>query len=203
MTVRPRAIPTARAASLALAALLAPSSGLVGTAAATPACPDSSRPFDFVVGGWVGQQFVREADGSTRFVGTTVWTAAPILAGCGFAERVIVHGAEGEHVFTARLLRTYDAEEGRWELTEVDDRGVHLHFQGIRTVDGAWAFEIPRVGDGRPYVLRLTWRTVGDDHVRETFERSYDEGSTFELVSTIDFHRSPGLDDLSRGSPVD
>ena len=175
-----------RSLLLALLAALVP-------AVAEAACPDTTGAFDFVPGGWVGQQFVIEEDGSRTFVGTTVWTARAVLDGCAFDERVYVHDETGEHVFTAHLLRSYDSAEERWELTEVDDRGLHLHFQG-RRVDGSWGFEIPRVREGREYVLRLTWEQIGPNHVRERFERSYDDGRTFERVSVIEFYRTPELE---------
>lgn len=174
-----------------LTALLTLSLAVAPALSAPADCPD--RSFDYVAGGWVGQQYVVEEEGSRTFVGTTVWTARPILGGCAFEERVFVHGTEGEHIFTARLLRSWNADEERWDLTEVDDRGVHVRFVGRGTPSGAWGFEVPRVRDEREYVLRLVWERVAEGHVRETFERSFDGGETFVLASTIDFHRSPGL----------
>lgn len=186
---RLRAVPLVMLFVVASTELLLPTTGRTQPSP----CPDPAGSFDFVVGGWVGQQHVLDEVGDSTFVGTTVWTASPVLGGCAFDERVYVHGADGRHVFSARLLRSYDAVDERWELTEADDRGFHVHFLGEPTADGGWAFVIPRTRDGRDYLLRLTWLRVDRNHVRETFERSYDQGETWTLASVIDFYRSAEL----------
>lgn len=146
-----------------------------------------SDDLDYMLGHWYGVQYVYE-NGDTVHVATTELEVKKILDGCVNKEIMDVHMNNGEHVFNGIVLRSYYEEKGEWRFTEVDDLGRHFFFTSKKE-DGIWNFYADRKRDGREYILRLSYPKVNENHFRQIFARSYDNGDTWEQWTHIDFHR--------------
>lgn len=151
------------------------------------------RTFDYMRGDWYGVQYAYE-EGDTTFVGTTELSVRNVLDGCANRELMDVHMTNGEHLFNGVGFRSYDSSSRRWLFTEVDDRESHSQFRG-RLEDGVWYFLMDRTRNGRDYILRLSYPSVDENHFKQIFERSFDDGRTWRQSSHIEFIRDkPDLD---------
>ena len=146
-----------------------------------------SKELDHMLGHWYGVQYVFE-DGDSVSVGTTELTVTKVLDGCANKEIMDVHGADGKHIFNGMVLRSYDEKKEEWRFTEVDDRGRHFFFTSKKE-KGIWNFYADRERNGRKYILQLSYPKVNDNHFKQIFARSYDNGETWEQGSHIDFYR--------------
>lgn len=140
-----------------------------------------------MLGDWFGVQYVYQ-EGDTTLVATTELEVETTLDGCAHKELMDVHASDGAHVFNAIGLRSFDISQGRWRFTEVDDRGLHLTLEG-RDDEGIWRFYANRERNGQEYILRLSYPSVSSDRFQQIFERSYDNGATWERWTHIDFIR--------------
>ena len=93
--------------------------------------------------------------------------------------------------FHGMSASTYDAISDTWQQTWVDSDGRHMSFAG------AWdgeRMELQRraVVDGDEVIQRMTWRDITSNSMVWDWERSRDEGATWELVWRIDYRRAAG-----------
>jgi len=148
-------------------------------ATAAPAPPPASRPtctspehhqFDF----WLGEWEVRAADG--RLLGTS--RIEGVLDGCALVEHW-----SGAGPGRGTSLNFYDRASGQWSQTWIDNAGQPLHLAGgLR--DGAMVLEgtAPTGPGGQSGRQRVTWRPLPEGAVRQTWERSIDDGATWTVV---------------------
>lgn len=142
-------------------------------AAAVPTLPPACtapqyRQFDF----WLGSWNVTTPDGKPA--GTNVITRE--VGGCVLHEHWVgVRGMRGES------FNTYDAARKLWHQTWVDDRGLLLTLEG-RLENGSMVLVGRRPatnGAGGEQLNRITWTPGTDGSVRQLWEQSSDDGTTW------------------------
>ena len=162
---KPQAWCSRIAAWTALASLaLVPAAGRAAPAA--PCSAPECRQFDF----WIGDWDVQKADGTPA--GTN--RIEKILGGCALEENW--KGARGS---AGRSLNLWDATDGRWHQTWVDDQGTRLVLEG--GLEGArmvMTGESPTSNGGRA-LNRITWTPVDRDRIEQRWEVSADGGRTW------------------------
>ncbi len=144
--------------------------------------------FSHMEGKWFGVQYIY-SEGDTTYVGSTQLTIKKALGDCALQEDIVVHGTNAELIFKAIGIRSYDKTSQSWKFTEVDNTSRHLTFNG-REENNEWGFYLERERDGTKYLLRLRYPSINRDHFQQIFERSYDNGKSWQQSSHIDFKRS-------------
>ncbi len=107
-------------------------------------------------------------------------------------DRVIEESFEGrdsESVLLGRSLSVRDEADGRWRQTWVDSNGAYLDFVGI-DVDGRIAFQRETTVGSERVLQRMVWLDVTGDALRWQWQRSKDDGATWEVVWAIDYRRA-------------
>lgn len=161
--------------ALALVALVAcaaqASIAAQGNAPAAPSCAGvEHRQFDF----WVGHWTVKGPAG--KVAGTN--EIAPILGGCALKESWT--GAGG---MSGTSLNAYDASDGHWHQTWVDDKGMVLKISGgLHEGRMVMSGETAQNGSTTRILHRITWEKVDDDHLRQVWETSTDKGATWSVA---------------------
>jgi hypothetical protein len=149
-------------AACTLVALVAGDAG-----AATPPCAAAAfREFDF----WAGEWDVRDAGGKTAGVNRITREEN----GCVLVERW--QSASGG---TGQSYNYYDPAARRWKQLWVG-LNILLHMEGGIS-EGRMRLEGPLqyLGQDRVTILRGTWTPLPDGRVRQHFEESEDDGSTW------------------------
>jgi hypothetical protein len=106
-------------------------------------------------------------------------------------DRVIEESFEGhDHSgpLFGRSLSVLDAHDGRWRQAWVDSSGAYLDFEGI-DLDGGIAFQ--RAGP-EGSLQRMRWVDRRTDELTWHWERSRDDGVSWELLWAISYRRVPG-----------
>lgn len=140
----------------------------VEAGAAVPPCAEGPfREFDF----WVGEWEVRNAE--DKVAGTN--TISNEENGCVIVERW--RSAAGD---TGQSINFYDPSAKKWKQVWVG-LGLILHMEGGFS-DGRMRLEGPLqyIGQDRVTTLRGTWTALPDGRVRQHFEESADDGSTWK-----------------------
>jgi hypothetical protein len=157
---------------------------LVGVAVAAQPAPSAPtcdvpevRQFDF----WLGTWSLQWADGE----GTN--RVRRILGGCVIEE--VFEGRMPNGWYRGRSVTVYDARAGVWRQTWVDDRGSYLDFEGS-VQDGQMVLSRSAMKDGAPVLQRMVWRDVEADRLTWTWERSTDDGASWETLWTIRYQRA-------------
>ena len=175
--VRWRATGSVRATAVAVLAVagatVAPDASAQAAATSSPpACAAAEhRQFDF----WIGTWDVFGPAG--RQVGTN--RIERIADGCALLEQWTGNGN-----VTGKSLNIYDATDGRWHQTWVDNGGTLLMLVGglvdrsmVMTMSG------PAQAAGKPAPLqRITWTPAPDGSVRQLWESSSDDGGSWAVV---------------------
>jgi hypothetical protein len=85
-------------------------------------------------------------------------------------------------------LSVRDSADGQWRQTWVDSTGAFLDFVAVE-VDGRLSFQ-RQVTTGAGTVLqRMVWLDVTTDAFRWQWQRSADDGATWDVVWEIDYRR--------------
>lgn len=140
----------------------------VAQGAAPPGCrTPAHRQFDF----WLGEWEVRTP--SDQPAGTSRITS--ILGGCVIHEEW--HGKGGSD---GESFNIYNSASGTWHQTWVDNGGLLAQFDGALTPQGAMVLEGPgRTPTGAPARSRMTFTPLPDGAVRQLWEFSTDNGTTW------------------------
>jgi hypothetical protein len=85
-------------------------------------------------------------------------------------------------------LSVFDEEHG-WRQTWVDSTGNYWAFHEGRDGDDL-TFEVREVDDGRDVVKRMVFTDVADDSFSWRWERSFEDGGSWEPLWTIAYRRS-------------
>ena len=93
--------------------------------------------------------------------------------------------------FEGHSVSVYDGRRGEWRQTWVDSQGGYLLFTGGLDDDGIMRlYGEPRtLADGRVQHTRMSWVDVDDDSLDWHWERSFDDGQTWEMVWLIHYER--------------
>ncbi len=151
-----------------------------GAAAQDPAHPDpnsepiaqfcsatANRQVDF----WIGDWEVTDSTGAV--VGTNVITR--VAAGCGLYE--YWRGAGGG---TGTSINWHDPQTGEWRQVWVG-LGLYLDLKG-GIVDGSMVLSGERETQQGVVVDRITWTPLGDGRVRQVWEQSSEDGTTWQVL---------------------
>ena len=162
---------------------------IVGAAGAPPEpqCADSiAEGMAFLAGNWKGFSYSVAGRDITEYA-TLLVESARLYGGCALEERWrAVQG--GKTLFTARVLRAYDAATARWLVYYVDDQLNSQFYEG-RLEGARWRFVRTRMDGATPIQVRLTWSSAGKGY-EQLIERSRDGGKTWTLGGFVRFKPS-------------
>ncbi len=135
-----------------------------------PSCAGAEyRAFDF----WVGDWEVRNPQG--QLVGINRVTRA--YGGCVLHENW--QSMTSGH--TGSSFNIYDRTTRQWHQTWVDNTGLLLQLDG-GVVDGKMVLRGEGVGQTGAVIHRITWEPVAQEHVRQLWETSADNGATWTIA---------------------
>lgn len=135
------------------------------TPEAQPCSSPEHRRFDF----WEGTWEVRNRAQPDRPPATNRLTLTE--DGCVLREEYTAG------VYTGTSLSFYDARDGVWRQTWIDNQGQPLHLEGGWR-DGAMVMEQRREGT----IDRITWTPLEDGNVTQVWTRSEDGGESWTTV---------------------
>ncbi len=177
---------------LTIVVVLAAVGGVAGAEA--PAVPtpsavvrDGSHDFDFLYGHWKmhNRRLAKKFAGSHDWVEFDSYDEARPLAG-GLGDEDEYRTDFFKKGFVGLSVRLYDPRTGLWSIYWVDN----LQMQGTmlppvvgKFVGNVGTFEGPDTFDGKPIVVRYTWKlTPGDPKVAAHWEQAFsaDGGKTWE-----------------------
>jgi hypothetical protein len=133
-----------------------------------PCSASQHRQFDYWIGNW------EVHDPSGKRVGENRITR--IHNGCALLEEWRGNGG-----VTGTSLNAFDRDRDRWHQTWVDSTGGLLTLEG-GLVDGAMSLRGENVEAGPPRkrtLQRIRWQPQSDGRVRQLWEASSDEGTTW------------------------
>jgi hypothetical protein len=107
-------------------------------------------------------------------------------------DRVIEESFEGSDAdgsLQGRSLSVIDAAIGGWRQTWVDSNGAYLDFVGVE-VDGRVGFQRHAIVHGAAVVQRMVWIDVTPEAFRWQWQRSVDDGASWQVVWEIDYQRA-------------
>lgn len=172
-----------------LFALLATTaSALQAQAHATPTCSDSlGKSMAFLQGQWEGRSYSISGRDTTLDALMKVHSH-PLFGRCALEERWVA--VKDDHVlFTAKVMRAYDAPTQRWSVYYVDDQLNSQIYEGRREA-AQWRFFRTRLDQGDPIQVRLTWLPTHGGY-EQLIERSRDAGATWTLGGFVTFQAVP------------
>jgi hypothetical protein len=144
---------------------------------APPPCstPEAGQ-FDFWVGDW-------ELTWGDSGKGTNKVTK--VLDSC-----VILENFDGAPSMNFRgwSVSTYDAAAGKWKQTWVDNQGSYLDFVG-GFQDGKMTLSRKTTVEGKPALQRMVFYNITGNELDWNWERSLDDGKTWELRWQIHYRR--------------
>jgi hypothetical protein len=98
-------------------------------------------------------------------------------------------GSDADSSLKGRSLSVLDAADGRWRQTWVDSTGAYIDLIGVE-VDGRLAFRRRATIDGVAVVQQMVWLDVTPATLRWQWQRSRDDGASWEVVWEIDYRRA-------------
>jgi hypothetical protein len=165
--------------------------GALDAQAPASMCADSlTSSMAFLRGDWEGRSYSVSGRDTTLDALMKV-RSRPLFGGCALEEQWEAV-KDGRSLFTAKVIRAYDASAQRWSVYYVDDQLNAQIYQGRRDATG-WHFLRSRMDRGVPIQVRLTWRPREDGY-EQLIERSRDSGATWALGGFVTFRsvRSSG-----------
>jgi hypothetical protein len=173
---------------LLLALLPALGSTVSAQSSAAPTCTASlGKSVAFLQGDWEGRSY--SVSGRDTVLDALMKVhSQPLFGHCALQEHW--EASKDDHVlFTARVVRAYDASTQRWMVYYVDDK-VNSQIYDGRSEAGVWRFYRTRLDRGVPIQVRLTWRSH-DSGYEQLIERSRDGGKTWTLGGFVSFQPAP------------
>jgi hypothetical protein len=154
-------------------------------AAQAVTCPDSLRSaMKFLHGTWKGRSY-SIVGSDTTFDAEMSVQSQPVYGGCLLEERWSAANG-GKTLFRAKVLRGYDAPSRRWLIYYVDDQLNSQFYEGVLENE-VWRFlRTRREADGKPIIVRLTWRPTSDGY-EQLIERSRDGGRSWTRAGWVTF----------------
>lgn len=142
---------------------------------APPPVPPQAAQFDFWLGDW-------DAAWGENLRGTNHVTKR--------WDRVIMEEFDGKPgmPLVGISLSAYDTNAQRWKQTWVDNEGSYLDFTG-GFEDGRMTLSRIAHKDGKPIHQRMVWHDITPDAFTWNWERSLDEGKTWEVQWQIRYTR--------------
>ena len=162
--------------------------GAQAQASATPACADSlAKTMAFLQGNWQGRSYSVSGRDTVLDALMTVHSQS-LFSRCALEEHWKAV-KDGHVLFTAKVIRAYDAATQRWMVHYVDD-GLNSQVYEGRLDAAEWRFFRTRLDRGVPIQVRLTWRPRKAGY-EQLIERSRDGGVTWILGGFVTFQADP------------
>ena len=137
--------------------------------------PPEAKQFDFWLGEW-DAAWGENLRGVNRI--TKRW------------DRVVVEEFSGHPGMTleGHSVSTYDVVAKQWKQTWVDNEGSYLDFTG-NFADGKMTLRRAFQKDGKTIQQRMVWYDIAADVFKWNWERSLDDGKTWEVMWKIVYTR--------------
>jgi hypothetical protein len=166
-------------------------SALTAQTPATPTCSDSlSQSMAFLQGLWEGRSYSIVGRDTTLDALMKV-QSQPLFGRCALEENWEAV-KDDQVLFTAKVLRSYDAPTQSWSVYYVDNQLNSQVYEGRR--EGAqWRFFRTRSDKGVPIQVRLTWRPARGGY-EQLIERSRDRGATWTLAGFVRYQPVPDVE---------
>lgn len=170
------------------AAFLATATALHAQVPAAPTCGDSlGRVMAFLQGRWQGRSY--SVSGRDTVLDALMKVhSRPLFGHCALEEHWEAV-KDGHVLFTAKVVRAYDAPTQRWSVYYVDDQLNSQIYEGRSEAD-QWRFFRTRMDRGVPIQVRLTWRPIEGGY-EQLIERSRDGGTNWVLGGIVKFSAAP------------
>jgi hypothetical protein len=153
----------------------------------TPAAPDpctstQQKQFDF----WVGEWNLTWPGKNSGEIGRGSNSIKRILDGCVVQESF--SGQESMHL-RGTSVSIFDAKEGTWKQTWVDNEGGYLDFTG-ELKNGEMIFQREALQkDGTKLLQRMVWKNITANEFDWSWEASGDGGKTWQVQWPIHYKR--------------
>lgn len=171
-----------------LCSLIATMTSALHAQTAAPTCNDSlGKSVAFLQGDWEGRSYSIVGRDTTLDALMKV-NSRPLFGRCGLEESWQAL-KDGNVLFTAKVMRAYDASAKRWFVYYVDDQLNAQVYEG-RQEAGQWRFFRNRLDQGVPIQIRLTWRPIRQGY-EQLIERSRDSGATWALGGFVTYRSAP------------
>jgi hypothetical protein len=144
----------------------------------------------FLQGHWQGRSY-SIAGRDTTLDALMKVHSQPLFGRCALEERWEAM-KDGRVLFTAKVLRAYDASTQRWSVYYVDNQLNSQVYEGRREA-AQWRFFRTRLEQGVPIQVRLTWRPTQGGY-EQLIERSRDGGATWTLGAFVTYRPAPAAD---------
>jgi hypothetical protein len=166
---------TISATVLVVAAAVAMTSGSISSTPAGEA--SAAAQFDFWLGSW-------ELTSGGKPAGTNTITRE--YDGAVIMERF---AGTGENALRGMSVSVFNKNTGRWNQTWVDNQGGYLDFEGGFD-DGKMILSRRATIQGKDVVQRMVWFNITADSFDWNWERSDDDGATWNTLWPIHYERS-------------
>jgi hypothetical protein len=138
-----------------------------------------NRQFDFWIGEW---ELTWAENGRGRNVVTKV------LDGKVIQEQFTSLPTNDSPALVGMSVSVYNAQTEQWQQTWVDNQGSYLDFAG-GLVGDKMILARDAVIQGKQVEQRMVWADIESDALNWTWERSSDEGKTWQVVWAIQYQR--------------
>lgn len=150
----------------------------------TPTCSDSlAESIAFLQGRFEGQSY--SIAGRDTVLDAVMKVESRALLGRCALEEDWEAAKDGRVLFTAKVLRAYDAPTQRWLVYYVDNQLNSQVYEGRREAS-QWRFFRTRLDQGVPIQARLTWRPIHGGY-EQLIERSRDRGVRWTLGGVVKY----------------
>lgn len=138
-----------------------------------------NRQFDFWIGEW---DLTWAENGRGRNVITK------ILDGKAILENFTSLPQDESPALVGISVSVYNAQTEQWQQTWVDNQGSYLDFVGGMVGDKMILLR-DAVIQGKPVQQRMVWADIEPDSINWSWERSSDEGVTWQVVWAIEYRK--------------
>lgn len=140
-----------------------------------------ARQLDF----WVGEWKLTWESGRIFEAGEGTNVVRPILGGCVILETF----RYPEGAYYGSSVSTFNPNTGEWHQTWVDNYGGYLDFTGGPQDDGSTVLSRQFEHEGQTVSQRMVFHNVNEDSLDWNWERSLDEGETWETLWAVHYER--------------
>lgn len=95
---------------------------------------------------------------------------------------------DGSQPFQGMSVSAYDAANAQWRQTWVDNQGGYLDFVGS-FADGKMILSRDAILEGKPVKQRMVWQNIQADSLDWAWERSEDDGRSWQTLWPIHYKR--------------
>jgi hypothetical protein len=141
--------------------------------------PAEARQFDFWIGEW-------DAAWGNNERGTNVVRAV-------LDDAVILENFDGRPgmELLGMSVSVYNAALGKWQQTWVDNQGGYLDFVG-EFADNRMVLQRSATRQGQTFLQRMIWYNIEHEQFDWNWERSDDDGRTWQVLWQIHYTRRTG-----------